>query len=637
LHENRSHACYLFGSYRFDSTELMLSRGDDEISLSPTLARILLALVEKAGRTVTKEELLGRIWQDRFVEEGNLARNISFLRKALGDTPRAPRYIETIPRRGYRFVAPLKVVKPSANSISGTKLAVARVGLTERISRRGWLAGASSAALGAVWALSGGWGESAGYAARIESLVVLPFENLSGDQDGEIFAAGMTSAVTSGLGQINALKIISWRTAKRYEETEKTLPEIARELSVKGVVEGSVMRSGNRVRVTVQLVDAESDSQLWTESFERDLVDVILLQNRIARTVADRIEIAVTPAEQRRLTAAAAPVDPKAHAAYLKGLFVKSQGKKETTRVAIQFFEEALEVDPTFAPAYAAIGDCYLAMGSWDGLQVELWPRAREYAAKALEIDDTNAEAHVVRAGVMLCHDFNRTAAEREFAGAVRLNPGSSTALRRYAYCLASLGLWEEGVPLSERAIELDPASMYNQTMLGRVLYYGKQYTEAEKRLAEAIHLDDSFLLARQFMGRTQLQAHSSSKAVAEFERALSLGGAHETLGDLGFTYAISGRRDEALGCASALQRLSSIDGVRIAYNLALIRHGLGDDDQALDLLDKAYEERDYRLAFARVEPMWDGLRQTPRFERFLNRIGLQQEVQLSSSQGDQS
>lgn len=665
MSSRKSYQRYEFGPYRLDAAERILTRNSREIRLTPTLFEILLALVENGNHILEKERLIERVWPERFVEEGNLSRNISTLRGILEDDSRNPRYIETIPRRGYRFVAAVKECGPkeaafpsgdtrfraaiesdagtnSSNSpgVEGIQSAfdgdnrhavadtphVGRIGrVSNRLLRMGLLAfGSFSLVALLVVARVVSFDPDRNptpHSSVIESLAVLPLENLSGDPEQEYLADGLTEILISNLAKISALKVISRTSAMHYKGTRKRLPEIAQELGVQGVVEGSVMRSGSRVRITIQLVEAATDLHIWTESYERNLVDLLALQSEVAQTIARRIEIEVTEEEGHRLGAAASPVSPQIHEAYLKGLFFKNKRTVESLDSAIEHFERAMEKDPDFAPAYAAMADAYFILATWHGPRGELWPKARAAATRALEIDNTLAEAHVVRGGVLLCHDFDPAAAEREFLRALHLNPGDAPAHRRYSYSLASQGRFEESLAAGKRAVELDPVSIVNNTMLGRSLYFARRYDEALEQLQSSLRLDPNLPWTHRFLGFVYLQQGMKEEAIVEMEKALTQGGGRGILGDLGYAYAVSNRTSQALQQLKALQELEK-EGRASAFSLAVVHHGLGNKDEALAWLRAAYDERDDRLVLLKVDPLWDALRPDPRFQQLLHQIG---------------
>lgn len=629
---------YQFGDYRLEASEGLFHRDGREVPLTPTLLQILLTLVEDPGRILDKQRFMSRVWSGRVVEEGNLARNISTLRKLLDDDPQDPRYIETIPRRGYRFIARVMAsssLEPSTVPVAAHAAAPATSAGSDdqRHTRGASMRGEARreprrrlvAALLAVCALVPAVLLIAAVvqtdSTAIRSLVVLPLVDLSADASEEYFADGMTEALISDLGKIEALTVTSRTSAMHYKGTAKRLPQIARELGVQGVVEGSIMRSGGKVRITARLVDAASDRSLWADTYEREVGDALSLTSVLARLIAQRVEVAVTPEEERRLSAAR-PVDEKAHEAYLRGLHFKNKSSVDALHKAIDYFEEAIAIERDFALAYAAMADSYLSLASWQGPSRSLWPKAREAADKALEIDKTTAGAHLVRAGALLCYDLDQSAAEPVFLRALELNPGDPLAHSRYAYSLMTQGRFDESLTQVRRAIELDPVSLVYNMMLGQVLHFAGRYEEARMQLLRTLELDARFPEAHRVLGHVYLETGMPEQAAVALEKALALGGGQGVVGELGYVYGLMGRKEDALRQLATLERLSR-EGHDSAFSLALVHYGLGDNEAALGWLLKAYDERDFRMVRLVVDPMWDGLRQDPRFSQLLLTIGL--------------
>jgi DNA-binding winged helix-turn-helix (wHTH) protein/TolB-like protein/Tfp pilus assembly protein PilF len=649
---------YRFGDYRLDAAQRTLTRRGAEIALTPTLFEILRVLVENAGRILDKERFMERVWAGRIVEDGNLARNVSTLRKLLEDDPHHPRYIETIARRGYRFVAEVEPVavegdRPHAErraedasrrsdaapmeppgDVAASVSSAGTPGITgRRHGSRRWfppVAGSRFVRVSVVAACLGLFGIilAAAYigpvpaGTRIDTVMVLPFVNLSGDPDVEYIADSLTDVLITNLGQIAALeKVISFHTSMSYKGSRKRLPEIAGEVGVDAVVGGAVLVDGDRIRITMQVVEAATERRLaGTEAtYEGRLEDVLSLQSRIARTVARTIEIVVTPEESRRL-AAAVPERGETSEAYLQGLFLKHKQTVESLNQAIEHFTRALETEPDFAPALGALGDTYIMLASWQGPSRALWPKAREAADRALEIDDALAEALLVRAGALLCHDLDRAAADRVFQHAIALNPHSALARHRYAYSLMTQGRFDESLAEARRALEQNPLSIAHHVMLGKILFHAGRYDEARRQLEST--LGDPFPEAHRTLGRLELETQEIDRAIAAFERAIADGGGPGVLGELAYAYGIAGREQDALGLLDRLEELSR-DGRDTAFSIALLYHGLGDSGLAFEWLDRAHHERDFRMVLLAVDPIWNSLRPDPRFQELLHRIGL--------------
>jgi TolB-like protein/DNA-binding winged helix-turn-helix (wHTH) protein/Tfp pilus assembly protein PilF len=632
-----THRAYHFEDYRLDGGERILEHAGREVPITPTLFEILLTLVENRGSILDTEHFMRRVWAGRVVEDGNLARNISTLRKILGDDPHTPRYIETIARRGYRFVAQVTArpeprtsqpARDTANARTAVAVRQADTGapspdrFDRRFKRGAVLASVVTIALAAVL-LAGRLtpGPQVVTPGPIRSLVVLPIVNLSGDENEEHLADGMTLGLIQSLGRLGALNVTSITSSMHYKGTHSRLPEIAQELDREGVVEGTWLRNGDRVSVTVQLVDARTDEVLWVETFERRTGDMPVLHSELARTIAQRIEVELTADESRRL-ASARPVEPAAYEAYLRGLHFKSRQNVDGLRQAVREFDRALAIDPEFAPAWSAMADTWLGLASWQGPSRELWPKARDAAIRALQLDSTLAEAHIVLAGALLCYDLDPAAAEERFLRGLKEQPNDQTSLHRYAYSLTTQGRFDAGVAYARAALDRDPVSAMSNTGLGRALYYAGRYDEAFEQLEETLRLHENFAMAHQHLGLVHLAMNNLDEAIISLERAVALGGGPVVLGELAYAHGLAGRKQEALARLATLREWTR-EGRDTAFGIALVQHGLGDSDQAFEWLHKAYDERDFRMILLVVDPIWDSARDDPRFSDLLRRIGL--------------
>src|SRR5438876_2090941 len=476
---------YQFGSYRLDAMERVLLRDGQPVTLPPKDLETLLVLVERAGHIVEKEELLDKVWPGVFVEEGNLARHIFNLRQVLGDSPDGRKYIETIPRRGYRFVAAvLEDAEPSALHMAAPQ-ASDQVQTTARRHRLRWLltAGLASALIVALGGFNvGGFRErllGSTKHVKIQSLAVLPLENLSKDPEQEYFADGMTDELITDLAKIASVRVISRGSVIRYKGSKKPLPEIARELNVDAVVEGTVLRSGDRVRITAQLIHAQSDRHLWAESYERDLRDVLKLQSDVALAIAQQSKIKVKPQERQRLVASRI-VNPDAYELLLRAQYHHNEWTRNGFFKAREDIEQALAKDPGFALAHAWRGEIYFGVG-WDGdLPVdEAYPTARAAALHALELDPSVAEAHFVLGYVRCTYDWNRIEAENDMRQAVESNPNSPWAHWAHAWHLMLFENYEDAIGEMRRARNLDPFNPLMSSGLTRILALARRYDEA--------------------------------------------------------------------------------------------------------------------------------------------------------------
>jgi TolB-like protein/DNA-binding winged helix-turn-helix (wHTH) protein/Tfp pilus assembly protein PilF len=611
---------YEFGQFRIDSVERLLLRGKETIPLTPKAIDTLLMLVANSGRVVEKDELIKNVWPDTFVEEGALARNVSAVRKALSDDIEDFRYIETIPKRGYRFVAPVKdlsaaiIVPPDHPAPEKPR----------RIIRRAaWLIPAVVLILAAVFAYA--WFTRRFAAApTIASLAVLPLANPSNDPAQEYFADGMTDELINSLAKIEALKVISRTSAMTYKGVKnKPLPVIARELNVDAIVEGSVLQSGNRVRITVRLFEGKTERQLWAQSYEHDLRNVLALQAEVASAIAREIRVKLTPQEKQRLTKSR-PVDPQAYLAYSYGRYWWNKRAPEDIQKGIEYFQRAIAKDPSYAPAYAGLADAYALLGSIGSDMLppnEVMPKARNAALEAVKLDDGLAEGHTSLAYVKLSYDWDFAAAEVEFKRAIDLNPGYATAHHWYAHYFLAKSQPEKALAEVRRARALDPLSLSINVGLGWCLYHAHRYDEAIQQYRSTLELDPSFSLAHSTLGMAYVQKRLYPEALAEFDKASSLPGSHTfALANTGRTYALSGKPEEARRILRELEVSARQEYVPAMY-MAAIYAALGESAPSIRWIEKAYEERSDYMIYLRTEPSLDGLRSQPRFQEFLKLI----------------
>jgi len=562
------------GTVRFDVFEVDLQAGElrkqgAKIKLQEQPFQILQMLLEHPGEVVTRDELQKRIWPtDTFVDfEQGLYNAIKRLREALGDSPETPRYIETLPRRGYRFCGSL-ATSPS----------------------------------------------------HIESIAVLPLENLSRDPEQDYFADGMTEALITSLSKIGALRVISRTSTMRYKKTDKTLPQIARELNVDAVVEGTVLRSGERVRISAQLVQASTDTHLWAESYERDLRDVLQLQSEIARAVARGVETKLTPSEQEQLSRTAT-VDPEAYEAYLKGRYYWNKRSGEAVKKGVEYFQRAIKKDPSYAPPYAALADCAGVAGFWSfASPMEGCGRAKAAALRALQIEDS-AEAHASLGWATLHYDWDFFSAEREFQRAIQLNPRYATAHQWYGHCLGAMGRFDEAFTVLKHAIQLDPLSLIVATSYAGISWLGRRWNEAIDQTRKVLDLDPNYIAGRWALARSYDCLGSYEAAIACAQDAIRLSGDNLFfITDLGHAYAAAGQREEAVRILDQLQEASKqryVDGCFLAQICA----ALNQTEEALRWLEMAYGQRASYIAYIKLDPWFDNLRSDPRFQDLLRRM----------------
>jgi serine/threonine protein kinase/Tfp pilus assembly protein PilF len=458
---------------------------------------------------------------------------------------------------------------------------------------------------------------------RIRSLAVLPLENLSHDPEQEYFADGMTEQLITDLAQISALKVISRTSVMRYKGARKPLPQIAQELGVDAVVEGSVQRSGDRVRITAQLIDARADQHLWARSYERDLRDVLALQDEVAQAIANELKIELTPHGQQHL-ASSRPVDPDAYEAYLKGRYYSSKRTEKELKKSIEYFQQAIEKDPNYASSYSGMAEAYALLGERGNLPSnEALSKGKPAALKAVGLDESLAEAHASLAIIAETLEWDWPTAEREYKRALELNPGYAAGHHWYASYLMYLGRFDEGIVEAKRARELDPLSLaINNALGGRLLLAGRG-NEAIAQIQKTLEMDPNFAPAHTSLGYAYLSKGMNEEAIAEFQKGVALsGGDPDESVDLGFAFAVGGKRDEAKKILTKLKRKRERTFVSPAA-LAILYGALGEKDEAFLWLEKAYELRDPQLTYLKVGPKFAPLRSDPRFQDLLRRMRL--------------
>jgi len=456
-------------------------------------------------------------------------------------------------------------------------------------------------------------------AVAIRSLVVLPLENLSGDAGQEYFADGLTEALTTELSKIGELRVISRTSAMQYKGARKSLPEIARELNVHGVVRGSVIRTNDRVKVTVQLIRAGTDQNMWAESYLHDLTDILILQNRVARDISKEVQVQLTAQDTARFTSTG-KVNPEAYDAYLRGRFYWSKGAREDLEKAKEYFELALAKDPRYAPAYAGLADYYSVLPFYgDAHPDEVFPKAKQAVAKALELDNSLAEAHGTQAYILTYYDWDWTAAQREFDQALALSPNDATLRHRYSRYLSSVGRIDEALAELERARLLDPSSLVIKANVGVIYYFARQYDRAIEELQKVLNAHPDFGTAQWGLALAHEQKGNYDQALAQLEKAASRRRAN-ALASLGHLYGLIGRKEKAKEILEDLSARTGKDRVS-PYQLALVHVGLGDKEAAMEALQRAYRERATLLSYLKMDPRLDPLRADPQFQDLMAKM----------------
>jgi len=629
-----------FGTYEVSLQSGEVRKAGLRIKLQQQPMKLLEVLLERPGEVVTREELRSRVWPSESFGDFDQALNIAIgkLRSALADSAENPRFIETLPKRGYRFIADVSVLDSDARpkrpgSMVGNLPAtdpghkIQGIGLTAAPQRRllptRWITVALalilSLAILSVWLFRSPVPAPTG----IRSLAVLPMENLSGDASQNYFADGMTDELITDLAQISALRVISRTSVMVYKGARKPLPQIARELNVDAVVEGTVLRSGDQVRITAQLIEASTDKHLWSQSYEGELRDTLALQNRVASAIADQIRINLTPQEQAALKNVKV-VNPQAYESYLKGRYFWNKRTADGLKVALAYFKQAIEEDPRYAQAYSGLADTYALLGDWQYAVMtpkEAFPKAKAAAIKALELDSTLGEAHNSLAFVLDGFDWDFESAGKEFRRAIELNPGYATAHHWYAWHLSLLGRYDEAIAEMRQAENLDPLSLIINADLAELLVLAHSYDESIRQSRKTIEMDPDFALAHNQLAQAYLQKHKYDEAVAEMQKAVQLSGGTPTcIANLARAYVASGKKSEAVKLLSDMMKRSN-PGYSNASEIAMIYASLGETDQAMNWLDKGYEERFNPGVLLR--PGFDPLRSDSRFQNLLRRVGL--------------
>jgi TolB-like protein len=459
---------------------------------------------------------------------------------------------------------------------------------------------------------------------KIESLAVLPLQNLSGDSSQDYVADGMTEELIGRLSGIHGLRVISRTSTMHFKNTQLSVPEIARMLAVDAIVEGSLVREGNEIRVHVQLIRAAADDHIWAGEYQREYQSILQVQEEIARNIVEQIELNLTAEERARL-ASTPPVDPRAYENYLKGRYYFSQRTEDALHKSVTSFQQAIASEPGYAPAYSGLAETYAMLGLRGGLpSKDALAAARKAALKAIELDNSLAEPHASLAFIEETYDWDWSAAEREYKQALQLNPGYAEAHNWYAGYLTYTGRFNEGIVEAIRARELDPLSLpLNNALAGRFLAGGR-YDEALRQVQRTLELDDHFAPAHQTLGWIYLHSGKQNEAIREFQDALELSGTADTdiQLDLGFAYAISGRRNEARRILVKLEHMHK-QGLAPSASVAILFGALGDSGEAFAWLEKAYEERDPQLAYLKSGRRFEPLREDPRFGQFVRRVGL--------------
>ncbi|MBC7909663.1 MAG: winged helix-turn-helix domain-containing protein [Pyrinomonadaceae bacterium] len=675
----KSSHLYEFDQFRIDVAERLLLREGEVISMTPKVFDTLLLLVENSGHVMGKEELIEKLWPDTFVEEGNLTQNISRLRKLLGEGEKESRYIQTLPRRGYRFVAqvreitedeeqadqfilrkrtrahivkhveedqaaPLEAMLPqTALEETGHAAALLNIAASEAVAiapqaavphaivrRPFWKSRAALLSLLLLFAITG----LAAYfwlsrrarqpqtPAEVKTLAVLPFKEISSEQEEKYLGIGMADALITKFGNVRQIIVRPTSAVRRYVDSEKDALAAGRELRVEAVLEGNIQRAGDSIRVSVQLLRVADGAQLWGETFNDKFTDIFAVQDSISAKVLTALTVKLSGEESERLKKSYTE-NLQAYEAYLKGRYFWNKRNAEGFKKAAEFFKQATDIDPNYALAYVGLADSYGLTPAYTGAPPkDYFPLAKAAALRALELDDKLAEAHASLGWVHLSYDWDWPRTEAEFRRAIELNPNYSTAHQWYGMYLGFVERHEQAIAEVKHAQQLDPLSLPINSTLANSYFYARRYDEAIEQFRKTLDLDSNYMPAHYTFARTYLHSGMFEEAIKEAQLAVKLSnGLPITQMNLATIYAGAGRRDEALRLLDQLSTAIKEEKVP-SVGIALIHARLGNTDEAFAWLEKAFERRDINVPLLKATPEFDILRPDPRFAAMLKRAG---------------
>jgi TolB-like protein/DNA-binding winged helix-turn-helix (wHTH) protein/Tfp pilus assembly protein PilF len=640
--------------FELDLRPRRLRRGSHVLKLERIPLEILILLLEHRGEIVNRDEIVARVWgNDVFLDTDNSIRGaIRKVRRALKDDPETPRFIQTVTGRGYRFIAPIispeeehttEPPKPEAAVVStvtqsfvsepertagqvpGTDAARGQV---HRRARTRLFVGFASLTVVSILSLLAFWGWRGSRAPTVFQrktvLAVLPFDNLSRDPDQEFFSEGLTEEMIAQVGKLNRdrLKVVARSSVAKYKGSMLTAKEIGRELNADYLVQGSVRRSSDRVRITIQLIQARDQTDVWTESYDRELKDVLAVEDSVVRSIASEIHIALTEEQEMRL-AAPRQISPEAYEAYLKGRYYWNKRTGESMQKAEQYFEQAIDNDPTYAAAYSGLADCNSGL-TWHGFKspAEALPKAYAAARKALEINPESAEAHA-SLGLAMTHSWDWTGAEAEFRRALQLDPQYANAHHWYGDYLSIRGRHGEALAEAKHALELDPLNLMISSWVGLRYYMARDYSRAIDQNRNSVELDPNFAAAHLLLGEDYLGAGLHSEAVNELKKAANLSGDSPLYtAQVAVALAVEGRSGDAFRIAHDLEAISRKRYVS-PYGLAQIYAASNKKEDTFKWLQAAYDDHAAWMGYLAVDPIFDRYRSEERFKDLLRRVGL--------------
>jgi len=619
--EQKSEQLIEFGAFHLYPGERLLLRAGEPVPLTPKAFDLLLALVREPGHLIEKEALMKAVWPDSFVEENNLADNISRLRKALNDGENGQRFIETVPKRGYRFVADVKETNgatsaPIETSVSAEFRIAPPIQSHSVLRKYVWVLIAFAGVIATFLGI--GIYNRFKSAPRAESLAVIPF---SSEAETEYLSDGISESLINNLSSLSNLRVTARATAFSYKGTERNPQQIGKELNVSNVLTGKVTLRNDSLTVQVELVDAGTGTQLWGERYQRKLADIFTVEEEIGRQIAEKLRLRLSGEEQLQLTRRYTD-NPEVYQLYLQGLYVFNKRTEEGIYKAIEYFQQAIAKDPQFAPAYPSLANCYVILSAKEG-PAKLLPEAKAAALKALELDNNLAEAHSALAQIRWVYDLDQAAAESELQQALKLKPNSAVAHYQYARVLADTGRFNEAHAHIKQAIELDPFSIQYRKSVAYILFLARQYDEAIAEYKKLIVIAPEFPQSQRELGLAYEQKGMYQDAFNQLQKTYEMRENYAKVmlrADIGHLYAVWGKRDEAQQILAELIKKSEQSYVS-DYDVAVIYAGLGDKDQAFGWLDKAVEQHSFWLSWLKLDPRLDPLRSDPRFSNLLQRV----------------
>lgn len=600
-----------------------LRRNGRMVHLEPKVMQVLVCLADSSD-VVSKEKLMRTVWADTFVTDDVLTRSISELRKVFDDDKKNPRFIQTIPKGGYRLIAPVEPVKrPAFQHVTVETPAPS----PRKLHRYIWAAVvAGSLVLFAVIAYYVGKHNASVPTGRA-MLAVLPFQNLSNDPAQDYFADGLTAEMISQFGRLpsDRLGVIAWASTSRYKGTAKSEDQISTELGANYVLEGTVRRSGDQVRITAELIESGKREHLWSNSYDGNLKDVLALQNRVAREIASEIRVQLSPQEEAKFSAAS-PVNSEGYDAYLKAK-LQSEMPGKAMDAKVEHLKTAIRLNPDYAPPYVSMAVANRAMASQGAADPKLaYAAARSLLTKALEIDPDFFAAHRELGWVEWRYEWNFTEAEKELRRAIELNPSDATSRDVYGLFLKSMGRFDEALAQSAYAVEVSPMESYSRTNRGSLLGLMNRFDEANEQYQKAMDIDPQQPYVYERMGPVLLLRGRNAEAISALEKAREYSnGQQDKLAWLGYAYATAGRKDDALQVLNQLQKIAESHQYVSPLHVALVYNGLGETDSAIHWLEKAWQSRDEYLVYLNVYPEFRNLHSDKRFQAIQRRIGLLQ------------